>query len=127
MKRLFILFLVVIMLAGCGRRSIVKQNIEDSGTEVNKSECSTCDDPLDSPIFPLIRVFVGSSAAFIGYKISNYTAVFVGLLLAGEGMVSFGITMHDWITNAPQNELQRLVEAKNRKMSHVAKKHIRKH
>ncbi len=121
MKRLFILFLVVVMLVGCGRRSILKQNIEDSGTEVNKSECSTCDDPLDSPIYPLIYVSVGSGAAFIGYKTSNYIAVVAGLLIFGTGVVGCGIKMYDWITNAPQNELQRLVEAKNRKMIHMAK------
>ncbi len=43
MKRLFILFLVVIMLAGCGRRSILKQNISQQSEAIKEETDSARD------------------------------------------------------------------------------------
>ncbi len=75
MKRLFVVFIsVVLMFSGCeriknslGLRSpaspIVEEaaDLENSETEVDELE-------PNSPIYPLIRIFIGSCGAFIGYK-----------------------------------------------------------
>ncbi len=43
MKRLFILFLVVVMLAGCGRRSILKQNLSQQSEAIKEETDSVRD------------------------------------------------------------------------------------
>jgi hypothetical protein len=145
MKKLFILFLVAIILAGCERRSILNYDIEgrdmlltkkteekikeieknaeekikeikeieknvekkvkkikgkpnkesdsdqqktpikEAGTEANESEVHK---PFSKYAYPLSAMIAGSSASFIGYKISNYKTFFTGLLVASAGAFS---------------------------------------
>ncbi len=48
MKRLFILFLVAIMLAGCGRRSIVKHDIEGQDAYITQQTEEETNSVVDS-------------------------------------------------------------------------------
>ncbi len=117
MKRLFVVFIsVVLMFSGCerinnslGLRSpappIAKEaaDLEDSETEEDELEFY---DPPNSPIYPLIRIFIGSSGAFIGYKGSDYKLTFSGLLVVTEGVFSLGIKMYNRSTNTSQSKTQ---------------------
>ncbi len=115
MKRLFIFFLVVVMLVGCGCRSIVKHDIEgqdvpppikiegdkqetsvkDTGTGANESEDYNS---FPTYIYPLSAIFIGSSVCLFGYKTANSKAFFGGLAVASSGMLG-GIKMvYNWIT-----------------------------
>ncbi len=78
-------------------------DLEDSETEEDELEFY---DPPNSPIYPLIRIFIGSCGAFIGYKGSDYKLTFAGLLAATEGGFSLGIKMYNRSTNTSQSKTQ---------------------
>ncbi len=74
-------------------------DLENSETEVDELE-------PNSPIYPLIRIFIGSCGAFIGYKASDYKLAFSGFLVVTEGAFRLGIEMYNRSTNTSQSKTQ---------------------
>ncbi len=116
MRKIFVIFIsAVLMFSGCeriknslGLRSPAPPiaegaaDLEDSETEEDELEFY---DPPNSPIYPLIRIFIGSCGAF-GYKGSDYKLTFSGLLVVTEGVFSLEINMYNRSTNTSQSKTQ---------------------